>query len=67
MADKNDNHYRRQLGGGSSNATDIRGARRDAERMVSLHGPKRAKSVLQEEYGYSQERSRKMVNTIQGK
>jgi len=55
---------RRTLGGGTRNQTDIRGARRDAERVLTMDGAQAAKQMLRTTYDYSPQRAQRMVNNI---
>jgi len=55
---------RRRLGGGTRNQTDVRGARRDAERVLTMNGAQAAKQMLQKTYDYSPQRAQQMVNNI---
>jgi len=64
---KNNRQQPRQiLGGGTRNKTDIRGARRDAERVLMMPegGPQKAKQMLQKQYGYSSQQAQRMINNI---
>lgn len=63
----NNKNPRQQLGGGAKNQTDIRGARRDAERMMIVEGAQATKKMLRNTYNFSQERAQQMVNNIKGK
>jgi len=58
------NSTRQTLGGGTQERQDIRGARRDAERLLITKGPQKTKQMLQKEYGYSQQAANRLINKI---
>jgi hypothetical protein len=55
---------RQRMGGGTKKQPDIRGARRDAERILVTQGPQAAKRMLRNTYDYSADQAKRMVNNI---